>query len=112
MANENVADIAANMLKCVVASPGQYMETLRQYAGTDTAVLPHGTDWTPVIESADTLGAIINLPLSCSTVGMDMLPPYAVYLNGEVVATHANEQAANELFNKLAGRHAESTPPQ
>lgn len=63
MANQNVADIAANKLKCVVASPGQYMETLRQYAGSSVAVLPHGMDWLPVIDSDDTLGAIITMPL-------------------------------------------------
>jgi hypothetical protein len=64
MANENVADIAANKLKCVVASPGQYIETLRLYAGKCVAVLPHGLDWSPVLDSDDTLGALIKLTLS------------------------------------------------
>lgn len=56
---------------------------------------------------ADTNGSAVLNP---GTVGMDMVPPYAVYLNGEVVATHDSEHAANELFNKLAGRPAKSTP--
>lgn len=67
MAIKNVTDIAAHKLKCIVASPGQYMETLRQYAGTCVAVLPHGLDWLPVIDSDDPLGALVAMPLSSTS---------------------------------------------
>ena len=53
-----------NKMQIIIAAPGAYMETLRRYAGTTTAVLPFGIDWTPVIEAEDPLEAVINLPLS------------------------------------------------
>lgn len=46
------------------------------------------------------------------TVGMDMEPPYSVYLDGDVVATFSTEQEACELFNKLAGRSRVATQSQ
>lgn len=58
---------------------------------------------------AESNGTVLRNP---DTVGMDMVPPYAVYLNGEVVATHDSERAAGELFNKLTGRPATPTAPQ
>ena len=58
---------------------------------------------------AEMNGTVLRNP---DTVGMDMVPPYAVYLNGEMVATHDSERAAGDLFNKLTGRPAESTPTQ
>jgi len=50
-----------NKLPIIIAESGEYMETLRQYAGT-AVVLPFGFDWTPVIEAEDTLQALINRP--------------------------------------------------
>ena len=38
------------------------------------------------------------------TVGMDLMPPYTVYVDGEPVATFNTEQDACELFDKFAGR--------
>lgn len=46
------------------------------------------------------------------TVGMDMTPPYSVYVDGEAVATLSTEQEACELFNKLAGRSRVETQTQ
>ncbi len=64
MANKNVPDIPSRKLKSIVASPGQFMETLREYSGSSVVVLPHGMDWSPVIENEDTLEAIITMPFS------------------------------------------------
>lgn len=41
---------------------------------------------------------------------MDMVPPYAVYVDGVEVARYDNEREASQHFNQLAGRdssHAE-----
>jgi len=50
-------------MKIVVAAKGQYLETLRQYAGTAVAVLPHGIDWSPVLTSDDPFAALLQCPL-------------------------------------------------
>ncbi len=50
-------------MKIIVATRGRFLETLKQYAGTDTAVFPYGTDWTPVIKSADPFAALLQCPL-------------------------------------------------
>lgn len=116
MANENVPDIGANKLKCIVASPGQYAETLRQYAGSTVVVLPHGMDWSPVMDSDNTLEAIITLPLSHApsprTVGMDMVPPYGVYVDGVQVAQCDTESEASAYYSRFAVRDGCPTPTQ
>lgn len=38
------------------------------------------------------------------TVGMDLLHPYNVYLDGKLVATYDSEKDASEHYNLLAGR--------
>jgi hypothetical protein len=63
MAKKNVADVPAPKMKIVVSEPGMFMETLRKHADSAVAVLPHGVDWTPVVESDNPLEAIIRLPL-------------------------------------------------
>lgn len=37
-------------------------------------------------------------------VGMDMQPPYSVYVDGLEVAQHKSESEASALYNQLAGR--------
>jgi len=69
IAGANTTDEASRKLKFIVADPGKYLETLRQYAGGTIVVLPNGIDWTPVIESDDPLNAIISLPLARITTG-------------------------------------------
>jgi hypothetical protein len=51
-------------MNIVVAGKGQYTETLSRYAGTATTVLPHGTDWTPVLTSADPFAELLQRPLA------------------------------------------------
>ena len=41
-----------------------------------------------------------------ATVGMDMVPPYNVYVDGAQIAKYENESDAREHFNRLAGRSA------
>jgi len=50
-------------MNIIVAGKGQYTETLSRYAGTATTVLPFGTDWTPVITSADPFAELLQRPL-------------------------------------------------
>lgn len=38
------------------------------------------------------------------TVGMDTVPPYAVYVDGVEVARHNSESEAARHFDQLAGR--------
>jgi hypothetical protein len=38
------------------------------------------------------------------TVGMDMFPPYGVYLDGDLLAEHPTEREAQITFDKLAKR--------
>lgn len=38
------------------------------------------------------------------TIGMDMVAPYGVYLNGELVAEHSTEKEAESLFDALRER--------
>ena len=38
------------------------------------------------------------------TVGMDMVPPYGVYLNGTLLAEHATEKEAGATFDAVRGR--------
>ena len=37
-------------------------------------------------------------------IGMDMRPPYGVYVDGVEVARHKTESEAGALFDQLAGR--------
>ena len=46
------------------------------------------------------------------TIGMDMVPPYAVYVDGDEVAVFETEREAGELFNKLTGSAPEVSPVQ
>lgn len=48
-------------------------------------------------------------PKQAATVGMDMVPPYAVYIDGKEVARHATECEARALCNELAGRNPGKT---
>lgn len=41
-------------------------------------------------------------------VGMDMVPPYAIYLDGEQVAEYASEEAANTHYRRLINELRES----
>jgi len=50
-------------MKIIVASKGQYLETLSQYAGTSVAVFPHGIDWSPILTSADPVAELLQCPL-------------------------------------------------
>lgn len=61
---DNLMDFGTRKMQCIVASPGQFMETLRKHAGSNLAVLPHAMDWHPVLTSENPLEAIINLPHS------------------------------------------------
>jgi hypothetical protein len=38
------------------------------------------------------------------TVGMDLVHPYCIYVDGKVVATYDSESEASEHYNRLAGR--------
>ena len=56
---------------------------------------------------ADTNDSVLLRP---NTVGMDMEPPYAVYVDGVEVARFDSEREASQHFNQLTGRdslHAE-----
>lgn len=50
-------------MEIIIAAKGKYLETLRLHAGTTTAVLPSGMDWTPVITSDDPFAALLQCPL-------------------------------------------------
>lgn len=41
-----------------------------------------------------------------ATVGMDLTAPFGVYVNGECVAEHATEAAAQALYSRLLGKAA------
>lgn len=47
-------------MKIIVAEKGKFIETVRQYAGTIIAVLPHGEDWDPVLTSDDPFEALLQ----------------------------------------------------
>lgn len=55
-------------MKIVVAEAGKFIETLRQYAGTDVAVLQGEFNWVDVCESADPFAAILQSPLQRSPI--------------------------------------------
>lgn len=50
-------------MQIIVAAKGQYLEELREHAGTSVTVLPHGIDWTPVVTSDDPFAALLQCPL-------------------------------------------------
>ena len=41
-------------------------------------------------------------------IGMDMVPPFAVYADGVVIATHDTEEQADECYARLRQRRAEA----
>ena len=58
---------------------------------------------------AETNGTVLQRP---RTVGMDMEPPYGVYLDGVQVAEYTSEREASEHFNSLTGRDFGNAPNQ
>lgn len=50
---------------------------------------------------ADTNDSVLLRP---NTVGMDMAPPYAVYVDGFEIARYDSEREASKHFNLLTGR--------
>lgn len=49
-------------MKIIEAEEGKFMETLRQHAGTDTAVLPHGTNYPKDVTGAAAFEALLRHP--------------------------------------------------
>jgi hypothetical protein len=45
-----------------------------------------------------------NCPTRRRTIGMDMVAPYGVYLNGKLMAEHSTEKEAASLFDALRER--------
>lgn len=43
-------------------------------------------------------------PKPTPRIGMDMVPPYVVYIDGNCVAEYGSEEEANKHFNQLCGR--------
>lgn len=43
-------------------------------------------------------------------IGMDMAPPYGVYVDGSCVAEYVTEEAASRHFNQLCGRGSPIPP--
>ena len=58
---------------------------------------------------AETNGTVLE---GRKTIGMDMVPPYAVYVDGDEVAEFETEREAGDLFNQLAGRAPDVPPVQ
>lgn len=47
----------------------------------------------------------VTTPPARKSIGMDMIPPYTVYVDGAPVATHATEEEADELYAQLRVTH-------
>lgn len=45
--------------------------------------------------------ANVNVNVPIKTIGMDLVPPYAVYVNNAMVAEYESEQAAANHYEKL-----------
>lgn len=50
---------------------------------------------------AETNGTVL---VNRGTVGMDMVPPYRVYLDGVQLAEYTSEREASAHYDRLAGR--------
>ena len=44
------------------------------------------------------------------TIAMDMFPPFAVYVDGKLVAEHATEASADILYAQLRVTHLSQLP--
>jgi len=51
---------------------------------------------------------VTTLPAGKS-IGMDMVPPFAVYVDGQKVAEHATEEEADALYTQLRATHTAAT---
>jgi len=47
----------------------------------------------------------VTTPPATKSIGMDMVPPFAVYVDGQKVAEHATEAEADDLYAQLRARH-------
>ena len=50
-------------MKIIIAAKGEFLATLKIHAGTSVAVLPHGTDWSPIVTSCDPFAELLQYPL-------------------------------------------------
>jgi hypothetical protein len=58
---------------------------------------------------AETNGTVLE---GRKTIGMDMVPPYGVYLDGVQVAQYDTESEARVHYGRFAVRDGGPTPPQ
>lgn len=58
---------------------------------------------------AETNGSALE---KCRTVGMDMVPPYGVYLDGVQVAQYDTESEARAQYSRFAVRDGGPAPTQ